>query len=536
MEKIILISAILIVTFVLFGKGLKSGTDNKNKKSVFDYINENIDEEGKLREEKQNLPFYEKGSEGIIWAPGAMDGVLSHHSSLDNSDDIAKQIAINIKQIATTNKLQNKEKVYELIKKNQVIGWLDKSINYIIEYNTTNSDYLKGFARELAFNSDNIEAVKFGIALIGISKDVDSKKKILILAKHEEFTLYVIVAISNMEKDSENDIWTIAKSVNGWGRISAVERLKDTKSPEIKRWILLEGYKNSVMYEYLAYISATTGNLYSMVKNENISEEELSAASDIIEALINGGPAEGINEYEDGCNVIKEYLERIKKRRNHVKYLFTAESIFDLVDNNEFLSPELKKIGWDENSIKKIHLVSFEIKNDNSWKKLFEEMKSNVNDENIYELDRMAHILKMNLYDFYVGRIKTNPLNQMNWYFIMRYADETNIENIIKIAESTINFKEIEGKPNKDLMLGDKYAIFNIADYILQDLDKYPQKGRNIIIIGLRSISIRNRNMAVRALEKWDIKSDRDIINELKKLEVIEPDDELRNKIKNILK
>lgn len=536
MEKII-ISIMLIVVFVLYSNVIKSESKNESTQSIFEYINENLNDEGKLLEEKQDLlSFYEEENEGLKWAPGAMDGVLGHYMGSDNSDEIAKQVALQIKKIAITNKSQDKQKVIELIKKNQVLGWLDKSIEYIIENNTSNTEYLKMFARELAFKSDNIEAVKFGIALIGITRDINSKEKILVLGKHEEFTLYTIVAISNMEENAEKDIWNIAKNVDGWGKINAVERLKNTNSPEIKTWLLIEGYKNSVMYEYLAYISATTGELYSVVKKNNISEKELIAASDLIEALIIGGPAEGIEDYSDGCNVIIEYLEKMKNRRDKAIFLLTVESIFEFVDDKDFPSEDLKKIGWNEDNIKKIHKISFDIINDISWKQLFEEMKGNVTDKNIYELERMSYILKINLHDFYVMRIQNNPNNQFNWYYLMKHTDGTNIDDTIQLAESILNLEEVEGKPSKDLMLGDKYQMFNSLDSVLQDLDKYPKKGKNLIIAGLRSISIRNRNMAVKALKNWDLNEDNEIFSELKKLVVIEPDDELKIEIKKLLK
>jgi len=53
----------------------------------------------------------------------------------------------------------------------------------------------------------------------------------------------------------------MAKHVTGWGRVHLVERLAKTEDAEIKEWLLREGFRNSVMYEYLAYIAATTGGL-----------------------------------------------------------------------------------------------------------------------------------------------------------------------------------------------------------------------------------------------------------------------------------
>ena len=57
-------------------------------------------------------------------------------------------------------------------------------------------------------------------------------------------------------------IWKLAKAVHGWGRIHAVNYLADlTITPEIKDWMLREGFRNRVLNEYLAYSCATAGEL-----------------------------------------------------------------------------------------------------------------------------------------------------------------------------------------------------------------------------------------------------------------------------------
>lgn len=45
------------------------------------------------------------------------------------------------------------------------------------------------------------------------------------------------------------------------GRIAAIERLDGTAWPEIKRWLMRQGYENRVMNEYTALIRAETGDL-----------------------------------------------------------------------------------------------------------------------------------------------------------------------------------------------------------------------------------------------------------------------------------
>src|SRR5207248_2725531 len=111
------------------------------------------------------------------------------------------------------------------------------------------------------------------------------------LGRHEEFTLFCAVGLANACDDGETQLWELAKHVDGWGRIHLVERLSKTENPEIKDWLLREGYKNSVMYEYLAYPCAVGGGLLAALEADEVDDDLLLSAAEIIQALITGGPA-----------------------------------------------------------------------------------------------------------------------------------------------------------------------------------------------------------------------------------------------------
>lgn len=133
--------------------------------------------------------------------------------------------------------------------------------------------------------------VKLGIALLGVAGVGDAAGLLRTLGAHDEFTLYAVVAFGNGTEDGgESEIWALATVVDGWGRIHCVERLRHTSDPAIRRWILRTGFRNSVMYEYLAYTAATTGGLLAALRGDDIDRELLDAAGEIIEALVMGGP------------------------------------------------------------------------------------------------------------------------------------------------------------------------------------------------------------------------------------------------------
>jgi hypothetical protein len=64
--------------------------------------------------------------------------------------------------------------------------------------------------------------------LLGLFPAQGHRDILLTLGQHEEFTLFAAVALDNGQDDADDDLWALAGSVHGWGRIHLVERLART--------------------------------------------------------------------------------------------------------------------------------------------------------------------------------------------------------------------------------------------------------------------------------------------------------------------
>ena len=211
-----------------------------------------------------------------------------------------------------------------------LLGFIDPALGEIANSGISTEPYLHDFAMFLAKGAPDRGPVKFAIALLGIMRYESDKEVISVLGRHEEFTLYSAVALSNLLPNPDLELWDLAKMVDGWGRIHLVERLAGTELPQIKDWLLLGGFRNYVMNEYLAYTCATKGDLKSALESEDASEELLKAAGEIIEALISGGPAKDIDDYEDAAPVISDYLYQLERRASSIDEFNTVNSILQL--------------------------------------------------------------------------------------------------------------------------------------------------------------------------------------------------------------
>lgn len=351
------------------------------------------------------------------------------------------------------------------------------------------------------------------------------------MGKHNEFTLYALVYFILIKEDIESEAWKLAKSTDGWGRIEIVDYLSRTKNPEIKRWLLMEGYKNSANIGYSAYISANTGELKTLLEKKIITEKELYVATEIIKTLVESRVTQNIEDYRDGVVVIKSYLKFIKNRKDNLKFLIAADSINKFVKSDEYDWDKLRKFGWNEDSKKTIEIATSEIITSPKWEKAFMTAENRVTDKNIFEFEIAANILKIDLYDYFYKRAVVNPKKSTNWYMLMKYTDEKNIDKTIFIANKYINYKKAEGEPEMGLPLGADYELYWIISGILQDLDKYPNKGNEIILAGLKSKNQGNRVNAIKVLKTWEKIEDSKIIEQLKKMKESDPDVQIKNEI-----
>jgi hypothetical protein len=85
----------------------------------------------------------------------------------------------------------------------------------------------------------------------------------------------------------------------------------------------------------------------------------------------------------------------------------------------------------------------------------------------------------------------------------MALCDGERIGPVVEFAEANIDLAAIATGAGDELGLGRGFEQHSCLDYVLQDLRRFPGKGRALIEAGLKSPVVRNRNMALNALAAW---------------------------------
>lgn len=315
--------------------------------SIFPHIQSRLDQEGKLPDSEAELPDDQRlyQTREMKWAPGAFDGAFSHHFVCGAATMEAKKAAILVRQIAKNDRLASKVELYELLRKDNLLEYLDPALEIIHAWRLDQNPNLKKFAEWLAFESPDRGPVKFGIALLGIIGARECVENIMMLGKHEEFTLYAAVALDNILEDPERELLKMAKYVDGWGRVHVVERLGKTQDPEIKKWLLRNGCKGGIMDDYIAPVCAEAGDLINELCKPEIDEELLKASGLIIDALIDGA-LEEINNYADGPELICLYVAHLGKQAGKTGHFYTLNTIKNFLEDEDTDWNKKKRMGW----------------------------------------------------------------------------------------------------------------------------------------------------------------------------------------------
>ena len=471
------------------------------------------------------------------WVGGAMDGVFGHHArGSDPTQQVFKIVEAlrNLLRKANDRTLQD---LYLLIAGDSILSSIDPLLKELNKATPSlDTQRLLETGRYFATRAGHREAVKFGLALIGLVGNADDLAILKAIGKNDEFTLYSAVAIAQIAANPEEELWNLAKNVHGWGRIQIVERLKETKNSEIQSWLLREGFRNEVMNEYLACICARAGRLHEALIQQFVDNALLDGAADIIRALIQGGPAEGIDDYARAADACEAYVNQVWSRTDlKLKHFLAIASLRTFLSSPEGWESR-QSLGWTLDRRRVMQTLCDDVFARETWQQQVSAALSS-NDENFfYEGDSAAQQLSIDTWTEHFGRVRPAPLTSPSWYRLMQQTDESRIAQVLEFAEAIIPFERVETGPGDELGLGPGFEPHGTLDLVLQDLPRFPGRGWRLIKAGLCSPVIRNRNFAIRALAAWPRESwPPEATSLVQRVRDLEPKDDIKRRLTDLL-
>jgi hypothetical protein len=267
--------------------------------------------------------------------------------------------------------------------------------------------------------------------------------------------------------------------------------------------MLREGFRNSIMYEYLAATCARTGGLLAALSEDRVDRELLTAAGEIIQALIAGGPAEGIDDYEDARPVIESYLGHMASSTETIEDFLHVNSIKGYLEEEDSRWAGRYDAGWTSQCREALRSECAAILGRPEWADRVREQLGSGEELTFAHADQAAKALGMDTWDIHWRRLQQKPAEPGRWYHVMTGCDGNRIGKVIEFAEANIALAAIATGASDELGLGRGFEPHSCLGYVLQDLRRFPGRGAKMIEAGLKSPVVRNRNMAVNALAAW---------------------------------
>jgi hypothetical protein len=479
------------------GTALPTVTDGE---SLLSYIRRHLDAGGRLAPDGCDLPDETHTDDELRWAPGSMDGILGPHAGPGEIERARNAADAWVKACARPTRRRLRS-LHE-----RLIGRDARSIVDLLidELNRLQPDIrdIRRIALWLASTSPNRGPVKIGLALLGATGLEGHVDVIRTLGAHDEFTLYAAAALQNGLKEPDSELWALAASVDGWGRIHCVERLRNTQDPQIRSWLLREGYKNSIMLEYTALIAADTGGLLAALEQDNVDRAMLTTAGELLSALIEEGPAQNIDDYGDGANAIERYLTLMRSRAETLNDYLAVAAIRDFVADDERW--EVHRAGWSISRRDAFHGACLEILGQTHWAGgVAAVLTPDAEHGDYYAACSVAHDLGIDTFEASFRRVERDPFCS-EWFDVWKGADTTErARRLAELARTRLPLAQIATGPSDALGVGPQFKAHGALDWSLQALRNHPGVGGDLLIVGLQSPVTRNRNMALNALHRW---------------------------------
>ncbi|PLR32586.1 hypothetical protein CYR55_18575 [Chimaeribacter californicus] len=461
-----------------------------------------------------------------FWAPGALEGTMIYHFGVGSDGPGAEEILSALQQALAKPGFKTMQVLYDLINQDSLLHYIDDLMKAIPESRGLRADQLHELVLLLSTQSPHPNAVKFAMAMMAFFPQQRSVEVLKVLARHDEFTLYAVVALRSMvEPEQYADIWfAMALRVNGWGRIHLMERMPYTLDETICSWLLREGFANSVMNEYTAVNCAVHGRLVDALASEH-DDALLLGAAEMIYALLNGGPVPGMSAYDDGAKACWRYLQNVLAYLPaHPLHYLTAKRIREWAQSEKSLEPALSS---------QLVATSAEVLALTIWGDVTAQALAG---EEGYAFHLAVDVCRDRQEDPFpalFARQRNNPESSL-WYYLMQTEDAYQASQVCNLAEAQFDLKAIASGPTMSSGMGPKWNSQRQLDLVLQELKRFPEMGWPLLKAALQSPVVSNRHMAMNALEVWPLDSLSVHRQYLEECVEREPHEEVQQRLKSL--
>lgn len=454
-----------------------------------------------------DLPDEAPGDAGQIrFAPGAWDGILGHHvSGLDEQEEarLIDRLIAALYRLIDRDDDASRVHLYELLRGESLIRHIDLFLRELAEQDKVGPAQVRPHALWLVRHAAHRNPLKFGLALLGVSGSPDDLDDLRTLASHDEFTLYAAVAAANLVEDPVLEWWSMARNVNGWGKVHLVERLcqRAEDNEPLRAWLVRHGAANEVMPEYLALDCAQAGGLAEQLATPDPDDELIDGASVIVVALLSPyTPGGTIDGYAEAVEAIQSLMDHLEHSCDSLARLSVVHQLSVWLVGSEDDWEDRAENGWTEAIREELSDQAQRILDRPHWRKTIREAFADDDARRNLAWD-LSVALGIDLWEDAFAQLKRKPDDA--WlYSILGVGDDLDrLRRVVSFAERAVSWATLATGPADLLGIGPGFGLHACLDALLQHMQRPGVFSVPIAAAALRSPVVRNRHLVAAALE-----------------------------------
>ena len=473
----------------------------KEESSLYQIIKDHLDQEGyfdpDLIEDQNFVDTYAV----LFREPGTSDSYMASMPDRPQ-EEVGSVIAGALAAYAKNPDSKAEKELYASISSVPFIIYND----YLVDLLSTQEipDALWNLCHRWLYHAFAPEVLKLAITVTGLHllneenlNEVERlHKDLMLLARCEELTSFVVYALELGHLLENEDLWEILTHTRGWGRVCAMSTY-DFITPEEKHWLLLHGCDLTVDYPAVALLVIEKSNFLEMLEKERMDDETFDAVLhtmvDYLDFLVNfeAQPVEG------GVDKVLElpplsYSHVLERLLEHARqHQTTLEQVAGLMSLREELQEMIDHENWDYLSMNQCHLYVGTLDGvvmGRDWKKILpKEILSKDGSVNILPL-QLADILGIDIHTQVWNLLKKDPMRTLLYPYLLQSGSKARLEKVTDFAMLHL-----------DAYLQDERLVIPL----LRGLMSVPPWGGDIIAECLSSLHEGARSVAVEVLEAW---------------------------------
>jgi hypothetical protein len=499
----------------------------RRRPSIYEHVRRHLLPGGGLAEEGETLPDEERSRETISFAPGALEGTFVRYwGGADVAEARAEELHEAVVALADQPGSAARRRVVELAREVDVRTSVDPLIERLAAEPPADLDRLHAELVQLLVGGERREEVKLAIALLGPFGYRPDTELFRTLAYHEEFTLYAAIALANAVDDPVAEWLALLPHLSGWGKTELSELLLREPNEDVCSHLLRHGQSIGN-----ALLLATECRLHEALATDNVDEELLDGARGIFDALTGSFDSpDTLLDWPHAGPATVRLLELLEPRTDllgdflladQIRNLLTEpsaeddaaldEAIADLGGDPDAFEPEppheeqLRTAGFDDDRLARALELCEAILGRPEWRPRAKAALHADDERSRGEAIEVAKRLGLPLRAYLVEQIERRPTESYLWQELVAGADEERIDEAIALAERVLDLDAVATGPALDLIgPPPEEGPHQALEFVLQELPRFPGRGVRLLAPALRSPVIRERLVALGALEKWD--------------------------------